>query len=357
MKTIIPFMAACLLVAGAASSCGSCADPTGSLPRAEASEQLDKAVTDYLAAAAGAGQEIHSLMIVQHGKVLSETWQNGAAPDVPHVLNSVSKTFTSTAVGFAIDEGLLSLDDKIVSFFPDKLPDEVSDRLEAMTVRNLLTMNCGHDTDPTGAAMGNMDADWVEIFLSWPVEHDPGTFFTYNSLGTYVLSAIVQQLTGEKVADYLRPRLFEPLGITDVRWDESPQGVNCGGWGLYLKTEDLAKMGLLLLQDGVWYGKRILPEGWVEQASAAQVPSLPAGVKPELAEKLGMTPENSDWLQGYGYQIWRCRHNAFRADGAGGQYILVLPDQDAVIAVTANLQDMQAEINLIWEFLLPALEN
>lgn len=357
MKTIIPFMAACLLAAGAASSCGSCADPTGSLPRAEASEQLDKAVTDYLAAAAGAGQEIHSLMIVQHGNVLSETWQNGASPDVPHVLNSVSKTFTSTAVGFAIDEGLLSLDDKIVSFFPDKLPDEVSDRLEAMTVRNLLTMNCGHDTDPTGAAMGNMDADWVEIFLSWPVEHDPGTFFTYNSLGTYVLSAIVQQLTGEKVADYLRPRLFEPLGITDVRWDESPQGVNCGGWGLYLKTEDLAKMGLLLLQDGVWYGKRILPEGWVEQASAAQVPSLPAGVKPELAEKLGMTPENSDWLQGYGYQIWRCRHNAFRADGAGGQYILVLPDQDAVIAVTANLQDMQAEINLIWEFLLPALEN
>ena len=262
-------------------------------------------------------------------------------------MNSVSKTFTSTAVGFAIAEGKLKLDDKVISFFPDKLPAEVSDNLKEMTVRHLLTMNCGHDTDPTRDVRGKQDADWVKEFLAWPVEHKPGTFFCYNSVGTYMLSAIVQKVTGEKIVDYLWPRLFRPLGIVNVRWEESPQGVNTGGWGLYLKTEDLAKMGLLLLQDGKWQGKQVLPE--------AQVPSLPAGVRPEWLKKMKMTPKNSDWLQGYGYQMWRCRHNAFRADGANGQYILVLPDKDAVIVVTAHLPDMQAELNLIWKYLLPAL--
>ena len=328
---------------------------TKSLPRSEASEKLGKAVDKYLAAAQKDGQDIHSLMIVKDGKVLSENWMSEGREEEPHVLNSVSKTFTSIAVGFAEAEGRLSLDDKVITFFPDKLPAEISDNLAAMTIRDLLTMNCGYDTDPTSAIRGDEASDWVQAFLAWPVEHEPGTFFTYNSLGTYVLSAIVQQVTGEKVVDYLWPRLFRPLGIVDVRWDESPQGINTGGWGLYLKTEDLAKTGLLLLQDGRWEGKQILPEGWVKEASAAQVPSLPAGVKPELAKKLKLTTRNSDWLQGYGYQIWRCRNNAFRADGANGQYILVLPDKNAVIVVTANLRDMQAELNLIWKYLLPAL--
>ena len=328
---------------------------TKSLPRGEASKKLDKAVQKYLAAAKDKEQDLHSLMIVQHGKVLSANWMSEGREDEPHILNSISKTFTSTAVGFAIAEGKLNLDDKVISFFPVKLPAEVSDNLKEMTVRHLLTMNCGHDTDPTRDVRGKTDTDWVKEFLAWPVEHKPGTFFCYNSVGTYMLSAIVQKVTGEKIVDYLWPRLFRPLGIVNVRWEESPQGINTGGWGLYLKTEDLAKMGLLLLQDGKWQGKQILPEGWVKEASAAQVPSLPAGVRPEWLEKLKMTPKNSDWLQGYGYQMWRCRHNAFRADGANGQYILVLPEKDAVIVVTAHLQDMQAELNLIWKYLLPAL--
>lgn len=328
---------------------------TRSLPEGEASGKLKKAVDKYLEAAQKDGQDLHSLMIVQHGQVLFGQWMSEGKENEPHVLNSVSKTFTSIAVGFAVAENRMSLDDKVISFFPDKLPSEISDNLRAMTIRHLLTMTCGHDTDPTHAAIAEEGADWVQEFLAWPVEHEPGTFFTYNSLGTYMLSAIVQQVTGQKIVDYLWPRLFRPLGIVDVRWDESPQGINAGGWGLYLKTEDLAKTGLLLLQDGIWNGKQVLPEGWVKEASAAQVPSLPAGIKPELAKKLKMTPANSDWLQGYGYQIWRCRHNAFRADGANGQYILVLPDKDAVIVVTAHLTDMQAELNLIWKYLLPAL--
>ena len=145
------------------------------------------------------------------------------------------------------------------------------------------------------------------------------------------------------------------MNIEKPRWDESPQGINCGGWGLYLKTEDLAKVGQLFLQGGKWNGKQILPAEWVSEAMKYQVPCQPASVRPEMLERLGMTPENSDWLQGYGYQMWRCRHNGVRADGANGQYIIILPDKDAVIATTANINDMQGEINLIWDYILPAL--
>lgn len=328
---------------------------TKGLPRTAATPKLDKAMNRYLDAVKKAGQDLHSIMIVQHGNVIAEEWMGEGKEDEPHILNSVSKTFTATAVGLAASEGRLKLTDKVISFFPDKLPATVSENLAAMTVRDLLTMNCGHDTDPTGTVRKKVDADWVQEFLAFPVEHKPGTFYTYNSLGTYMLSAIVQKVTGEKVADYLYPRLFRPLGIVNARWQESSQGINTGGWGLYLKTEDLAKMGQLFLQKGNWNGQQILPEEWVKEASACQVPSLPAGMKPEMLKKAKMSAKTSDWLQGYGYQMWRCRHNAYRADGANGQYILVLPDKDAVIAVTANIPDMQAELNLIWKYLLPAL--
>lgn len=328
---------------------------TKGLPRATASKKLDKAMDKYLNAVKKAGQDLHSIMIVQHGNVVAAQWLSQGKEDEPHILNSVSKTFTATAVGLAISEGKLKLTDKVISFFPDKLPATISENLADMTVRDLLTMNCGHDVDPSGTVRKKADADWVQEFLAYPVEHKPGTFYTYNSVGTYMLSAIVQKVTGEKVVDYLYPRLFRPLGIVNVRWEESPQGINTGGWGLYLKTEDLAKMGQLFLQKGKWNGQQVLPEEWVKEASAYQVPSLPAGMKPEMVKKAKMSAKTSDWLQGYGYQMWRCRHNAYRADGANGQYILVLPEKDAVIAVTAHIQDMQAELNLIWKYLLPAL--
>ncbi|MBQ8021589.1 MAG: serine hydrolase [Bacteroidales bacterium] len=323
------------------------------LPR-KASPAVTEAVQALLDEAKTQEMDIHSIMVVQHGKVAAETWLGDNAPEKPHILNSVSKTFTASAVGLAIDEGLLKLEDRLVDFFPDQLPEHVSDTLARVTVRDLLTMNCGHDTDPTGAVR-RFDGEWTAGFLSWPVLHEPGTFYCYNSLGTYMLSAIVQKVTGEKVVDYLTPRLFEPLHIEKPEWQESPQGINTGGWGLYLKTEDLAKMGQLFLQGGKWNGKQVLPAAWVAEASKYQVPSLPAGMKPEMVERIGMSAETSDWLQGYGYQMWRCRHNAYRADGANGQYIIVIPDKDAVVAMTANLQDMQAEINLVWDHLLPVL--
>ena len=191
---------------------------TKGLPRAAAAPKLDKAMNRYLDAVKKAGQDLHSIMIVQHGNVIAEEWMGEGKEDEPHILNSVSKTFTATAVGLAASEGRLNLTDKVISFFPDKLPATVSENLAAMTVRDLLTMNCGHDTDPTGTVRKKADADWVQEFLAFPVEHKPGTFYTYNSLGTYMLSAIVQKVTGEKVVDYLYPRLFRPLGIVNARW-------------------------------------------------------------------------------------------------------------------------------------------
>ena len=242
----------------------------------------------------------------------------------------------------------------MVDFFPDKLPADVSDNLKAMTVRDLLTMSCGHDEEPSTRREGG-NVDWVEAFLAHPVIHEPGTFYLYNSLGTYMCSAIVQKVTGEKVVDYLDTRLFQPLHIDKPKWEESPQGINCGGWGLYLKTEDLAKMGQLLLQNGEWNGQQLIPAEWVAEMSKKQVESVNPGTRVEDAAAKGMTPETSDWMQGYGYQMWRCRPGCFRADGARGQYIIVVPDKNAVIAITSDNGDLQGELNLVWERILPVL--
>ena len=327
---------------------------TKSLPRGEASAKMDKAFDRYLKAVEKEKQNIHSIMIVQDGKVLKEKWMGEGAPDKPHLLYSVSKTFTSLAVGFAVAEGKLKVTDKVISFFPEQTPERVSENLAAMEVRHLLTMTTGYASEPTGR-IRKADTAWIKGFLAGPIEEKPGSRHVYNTLASYMLSAIVQKVTGEKVIDYLYPRLFRPLGITGAVWKESAEGITCGGWGLYLKTEDLAKAGQFLLQKGEWNGERLLPASWIEEASSPQVPSYPAYTPKEECAKMRQGDPKSDWLQGYGYQMWRCRHNAFRADGANGQFILVIPDKNAVIAMTAFNEDMQAELNLIWKYIYPAL--
>jgi CubicO group peptidase (beta-lactamase class C family) len=324
------------------------------LPRGKETPMMRQGLVAYIADAKAKKEDIHSIMIVQHGKIIASQWLGEGAEDKPHIMHSVSKTFTSMAVGFAIAEGKLHLDDKVISFFPDKLPAEVSDNLKKLEIRHLLTMNSGHDTDPT-QAVRNGKEDWVKAFLATPITHEPGTYFVYNSVGTYVLSAIVQKVTGQKVFDYLQTRLFEPLGIDGIHWEESPQGINCGGWGLYLKTEDMAKMGQFILQKGKWNGKQLIPASWIEQMTTKHVESCPAGIRPEEVAARGMTKENSDWVQGYCYQMWRCRNDAVRADGANGQYIIVLPKKNAVIVTTAKVGNMQEEINLLYQYFLPLL--
>ena len=339
----------------------SCTKPTDPLPRGKASVALDEAFSTYLQAVADSTEDLHGIMVIQHGKVLEEKF---FVPDTAHILNSVSKTFTATAVGFAIHEGLLSLDDRIVDLFPESVPARVSDTLARVTLRHLLTMNSGHGTDPTYAVRSG-EGDWIKAFMEWPIDYEPGSCYCYNSLGTYVLSAAVQKVTGEKVVDYLEPRLWQPLGIGKPYWQESPAGINTGGWGLYLHMEDMARMGLCLLNGGKFRGRQVIPADWVREMSAVQVPSVNAGVNERKVEQIRtdpsspvfayFDPETSDWMQGYGYQMWRCRHGAFRADGANGQYILVLPEQDAVIVTIAHIPNMRQELNLIWDHLLPVL--
>jgi len=325
------------------------------LPRSdlETEKVNPKAISDYLQAVKNSGQDLHSLMILRNGKVVAEHWFGENAANKPHVLYSVSKTFTSTAIGFAIEEGLLKVTDKVSAFFPDQLPNEISPNLKAMEIAHLLTMTVGHDLDPTGVLRQQEEKNWAKAFLAFPLVHQPGTQFVYNSMATYMLSAILQQVTGERLLDYLQPRLLRPLGIVGATWDQSPQNIDIGGWGMKVKTEDMAKLGQFYLQKGEWKGKQLLPETWFDEATIAQVPSLPAGVK---KENLKVEAKDSDWMQGYGYQLWQSRHNSYRADGLNGQFILILPEKNAVIVTTANIPDMQAELNLIWEYLLPGFD-
>ncbi len=320
-----------------------------SLPRSvpEREGVSSAAILDFLDAVERSDHEFHSFMFLRHGKVIAEGWWAPYAPELKHTMYSTSKSFTSTAVGFAVAEGLLTVDDKVVSFFPDDLPDTVSAYLADLTVRDVLSMTVGQDPDPTGLVA--QDSNWVRAFLATPIVKEPGSTFLYNSLGTYMLSAMVTAVTGEKVIDYLTPRLFDPLGIADVDWEVDPQGRNTGGWGLRIRTEDMAKFGQLYLQHGMWHDEQILPASWVEEATTAKILQAP-----ELADSIRRT---SDWLQGYGYQFWRSRHDAFRADGAFGQFIIVMPDRDAVVVITSESPDMQGELNLVWDHLLPAIHE
>jgi hypothetical protein len=220
--------------------------------------------------------------------------------------------------------------------------------------------------------VGNvLQPDWAKTFLSLPIENPPGSVFLYDTGATFMLSAIVQKVTGEKLFDYLQPRLFGPLNIRDPTWETSPLGINTGGWGLSVTTESLAKFGLLYLRKGQWNGKQLLPASWVEQATSFKIQqqatwnsgSDPAGQAAYTAslsdpvaalEKLKLS---SDWYQGYAYQFWRCRYNAFRGDGAFGQLCVVMPDQDAVVVMTGETGRMQDEVNLIWDHLLPAVHD
>ena len=286
---------------------------------------------------------LHSFVLVRHGKIVAEGWWAPYRRESPHMLYSLSKSFTSTAVGIAVDEGRLSLDDRVVSFFPDKLPGQPCDNLKRMRVRDLLCMGTGNHDDTLPAIKEDVSGDWVRVFLSRPVEHEPGTHFRYNTGATYMLSAILGKVTNQDLVDYLQPRLFGPLGIIDPSWEKCPQGIHTGGYGLKVRTEDIAALGQLYLRKGMWADRRLLSEKWVAMASSKQIDN-------------GSNPE-SDWNQGYGFQFWRCRHNAFRGDGAFGQYCVVMPEQDAVLAITSGLGNMQQVLDLVWTHLLPGMKE
>ncbi|GAB3321821.1 hypothetical protein GCM10027299_16840 [Larkinella ripae] len=302
---------------------------------------------DFINAVEAGKLNLHSLMVVRHGKVVAEGWWAPYAPALKHTLYSLSKSFTSSAIGLAVAEKKLTVEDKVVSFFPNEVPATVSPNLAAMRVKDLLSMATGHDKDSTGSLRSDPDKNWVKAFLALPVEHEPGTFFVYNSGATYMLSAIIQKVTGQKLVDYLKPRLFDPLGIEGADWETDPNGIATGGWGLRVRTEDIAKFGQLYLQKGLWNGKQLLPATWIADATKFQIQSK-GGSRPK---------EENDWLQGYGYQFWRCRNGAYRGDGAYGQYCIVLPKEDAVIAITSETSNMQGILDEVWKHILPAMQQ
>jgi CubicO group peptidase (beta-lactamase class C family) len=310
---------------------------------------------------------VQGFMLLRHGNVAAEGWWKPYDPHYAHSLYSLSKSFTSTAIGLAVAEGRLSVDDPVLKFFPDDAPSNPSENLRAMRVRHLLSMSTGHKEDTTGRVFGGSyqtslfggrlhgqadvvqqasgdDADnWARAFLSLPVEFQPGTWFVYNTAATYMLSAIITRLTGESLLEYLRPRLFDPLDIENPRWETDPRGINLGGTGLHIKTEEIARFGQMYLQKGIWQGKRLVSEEWIAEATRATSDN-------------SNTQTNPDWTVGYGYQFWRCRHNAYRGDGAFGQYCIVMPEQDAVLAMNGAVRDMQVVLDKVWKHLLPAMQ-
>lgn len=304
-------------------------------------------ILKFLDAVDEGNNELHSFVILRHGKIISEGWWSPYARELKHIMYSVSKSFTSIGVGLAIEEAKLKLTDKVASFFPQSLPDTMGTYMKEMTVQDLLKMSAGMNTDPLFNVRGS--TDWPKAFLSSPVENEPGSVFKYNNMATFMLSAIVQKATGEKLVDYLNARLFKPLGIRNFSWSETPEGYTFGAIGLKLQSDDMAKFGQLLLQKGKWNGKQLVPESWVEEATSFQIVSDdPSNKTPK---------ELNDWKQGYGYQFWRCRNNAFRADGLGGQFIIVMPEKQAVVVLTSSATDTQEELNLVWDHLLPAMHD
>ncbi|WP_127530479.1 serine hydrolase domain-containing protein [Paenibacillus kobensis] len=286
--------------------------------------------------------EAHGFMIIRNGCVAAEGWWKPYSPELPHLIFSITKSFTSTAVGLAVQEGLLSVQDRIAAFFPDKLPQQPSERLLKMTVHDLLAMATGHDGDPTEPAILE-GGDWLRAFFEAPVPHEPGTHFAYNSGASHVLGLLIERVSGVPLQQFLSVRLLQPLGITVADWKTLPGGQHAGGFGLCITLEDVAKLGLLYEQKGIWNGKRLLDEQWIEASAALQISN---GTEPD-----------SDWAAGYGYQLWRCRHGAYRFAGLFAQKCVIIPSHHAVIAVNSADWNEHLLLNAIWNHLLPAMSD
>ncbi len=295
--------------------------------------------------------QVHSLVVLKGGEMIYQYYDPAHSLKQRHVLWSASKSFTALAVGFAIQDGLLSLDDKVMKFFPEAVPTGADPRLALVSVRDLLIMASGFGKDYIGQMRAGMTDVPAALFRE-PFKFDPGSRYEYNSTNTYLLGVIVSDLTGKSLDAYLNEKLFKPLGIKDWYWEKSAEGYCFGGWGLFLSPESLAKTGQFLLQKGQWKGKQLLNAAYIEEATAKQIEQyVPGTLRPEVEK----TVPTSDFYQGYGYQFWTCTHGAFRMSGAYGQWVIVIPDKDAVIVVNSFTTTGQKLLDLVWEHIYPAL--
>jgi CubicO group peptidase (beta-lactamase class C family) len=284
--------------------------------------------------------ELHGLMVLRHGNVVAEGWWAPHTAERARLVYSLSKSFTSTALAFAVDEGLVDLDDTVLQHFPEYADEVVDPRSRSLTVRHLISMASGHDREMWPEAVARDREDPVRGFLQIPPEATPGSTFAYSQPCTYTVAAVIQRRAGQRLSEYLGPRLLDPLGIDPVAWFSMPPGREQGFSGLFARAEDVAKLGQLYLQRGRWDEQQLIPESYVAQATSRAVAT---------AER-----DKVDWSQGYGYGFWMSRHG-YRGDGAFGQFCLVLPEQDAVVAITGGTEAMQAVLDHVWEHLLPSL--
>ncbi|MCQ2173619.1 MAG: beta-lactamase family protein [Bacteroidales bacterium] len=295
----------------------------------------------------------YSIMVVDHGKVVLERCYGGYTADSRVNVLSECKTVLALAAGIAVEEGLFSVGDRVADFFPGHLPHKVSDTLSSMTIRHLLTMTCGWEESSkllsVFARNSDKDFDWIgEFFASRPTSV-PGTQFYYNFFASYIMAAIIEKTSGMHVMDYIRPRLLEPLDITDAEWEVSPAGICVGGWGMLLCTEDLAKLGQLLLQRGKWNGRQLVPEEWIDSMTSKQVESGPFNAfLGRYNPSVGYDTEN-EHSQGYGYYVWRGKYGTYRMEGLRGKLTIVSPARETVLVLTGDTNLEQEYVDLIWK--------
>ncbi len=304
----------------------------------------DYGLTRFVRAIEERKLSLYGALVHQHGRNVGEVhWVN----DQPQNLYSLSKSFASTAIGIAVEEGLIKLTDRAVDILAADEPKEVSERLSKMTLHDVLIMAGGHDRSYLLAAERAQlrRKDWVRYYLEQPMAFEPGERFVYDTGNTYLASAMLKAVAGETLLSYAMPRLFEPLGIAPPRWDACPRGITLGGAGLYLTLQDVAKLGLLYLNKGMWNGRRIVSEDWVKRASQKHIDTFDG-------------PPEHDGHYGYGYQFWRGNHGTYRGDGAYGQFCIVLPEWDAVVTIhSREYYNIMAILQAVWDTILPDLQD
>lgn len=286
--------------------------------------------------------EPHGIVMIKNGKVIVDAKWEPYTTDKPHAVNSVTKTFIGIAIGLLYDKGLIDLEDKVVNYFPDIKIDKNNTLIREMTIRNVLTMSMGQLTTPV---LDN-DRIWVSALLNNPISFTPGSEFHYDSLATYLLSAVYTSITNESVSTALKRDLFEPLGIENAYFLDNKENITIGGLGLFIPTMGLAKIGLMLIRKGVYKGKRILSEKWCNMQLAKQIDNASA-----------FASNKHESRQGYGFQCWHCVNGGIRMSGLWGQMCLMMPQYDFVMAINARGSSSQPVLDLFNKTILPALES
>lgn len=306
---------------------------------------LSSAIADMLAAIRDTGKDIHSMLLYRHGRLIFEQYFAPYTAETPHSMFSCSKTFTSMLIGIAQEKGLLKLTDHVLDFFPDVPVENPNDNLRAMTIRDLLIMGTGHGEDTFGYMTSCEDGDWARVFLNRPVDHKPGTYFVYNTGATYMLSAILTRVSGKSTLALAEEWIFQYIGIRGAVWDTCPKGICMGGTGLHIRPRDMLRFGVLMLAGGRWCDRQIIPLKYLQEAQHKQIDNYNREAS-----------QHPCWKVGYGYQLWRCAFPAFRADGMGGQYIVMFPALDMVAVFTSALNgDISYPLDIMEEHLLPAV--